>query len=180
MGDNLVCLDFASLYPRITINIEPMGTNYYLKKILTKEEQMRLGYRVMNVDQGPTTKLEDLKHIIREMESFLNPRHLGKLSAGWEFCFRANPDLYADNWDAIYNYLEKEVAGGKAVIISEYGDEVPPEKFKEKIFSHKGMQNFEHNNEEKIPESIWRPVKDTTREWLSDVDKTWWYDGEFS
>ena len=171
-----VCLDFTSLYPKVF----KMGTNYYFRRILTKEEQMKLGYRVMNADKGQKTTLENIQDIIRELTGFLHPFHLGKLSAGWEFCFRAHPDLYDDSWDDICKFLEKNISEGRGVIISEYGDTIPLEEFKDRVISHKGMQNFKHNNEPKIPDNIWRESHFDNREWLSKTDKTWWYNGEFS
>lgn len=168
-------LDFTSLYP----NVFKMGTNYYFRRILTKEEQMKLGYRVMNADKGEKTTLDNIQDIIRELNGFLDPRHLGKLSAGWEFCFRANPDLYDDSWNDIYEFLEKNISEGKGVIVSEYGDTVPLEEFKDRVVSHKGMQNFMYNNEPKIPDNIWK-ASPFEAEWLSETDNTWWYNGEFS
>lgn len=159
-----------------------MGTNYYLRRILTKEDQMVLGYRVMNADKffdknkGPLGALDNIQAVVEELEQFLKPRHLGKLSAGREFCFRSNPDLYGDSLEDIYRYLSEMVSQKKAAIFSEYGEEVTPEQFRDKVLSHVGQQNFQRNNE---PDDPWKVSFNSTREWLSSKDKTWWYNGEF-
>jgi hypothetical protein len=83
--------------------------------------------------------------------------HIGKSSYGWSFSFRGYRNEGLDSWKNWKNFLKDEV------IMDEYGDIIPYEKFVEMIETYKspnyiredGRKNLQHNQEGKSSVHRW-------------------------
>ena len=101
-----------------------MSTNYYLKRIPTKEEiaqcHQLLDERKIDTDDlyGEDYGTPCLQSVLAEMTENV---HLGKYSGGWRFLFRTNTNLYGKTIQSCMDYLARCLESGRWRICDEYG-----------------------------------------------------------
>ena len=93
-----------------------MGTNYYGMKIPTEKEKEEIKKAIDDNDYGLVNELIPEKI------------HLGKSSAGWEFCFDHN---YWKYFEKDYNEIKSFIS--ELCIIDEYGRTVTQKEFWQRV-----------------------------------------------
>lgn len=124
-----------------------MGTNIYLRKIISKEEieetKRKLKYMTENVKiiddvWGVITFLQD------EYYRYEKDVHICKISYGWQLLFQANENLYECTWESMTDYIRQAIDSGKWEMIDEYGDAYSLEDLNEDLEKHK--DGFDHDS----------------------------------
>lgn len=93
-----------------------MGTNIYLRKIVSKEEIEEtkrklkdMTDRVMSIDD-----LDDVISFLQvERDGYDNDIHICKISYGWQLLFQANENLYDCTWNAMTDYIRQAIDSGE-------------------------------------------------------------------
>lgn len=102
-----------------------MGTNYYLRKILTEEDYNKIVYYAVKRDIYDDYNKENLFSIIHDLNRRI---HLCKISCGWYPLFEHHNGLLFDlNRRSLIDYTKQ------FQIVDEYGEIIPFEKFWDKI-----------------------------------------------
>lgn len=96
-----------------------MGTNFYLVRKLDDTQMVKAMTLLINHDY------EEVK------ETLPQAIHIGKSSAGWQFCFNHN------NWKYFHSKPSLEEFLVSGTIYDEYGRSVSPEDFWGKVHSKK-------------------------------------------
>ena len=122
-----------------------MGTNIYLRKIVSKEEiedtKRKLKYMAENVKI-----IDDVRGVIEflqdEYDRYEKDVHICKISYGWKLLFQANENLYECTWKAMTDYIRQAIDSGEWEMIDEYGDAYSLDDLKEDFEKHKdGFDN---------------------------------------
>jgi hypothetical protein len=155
-----------------------MSTNYYLKRIPTREE-IEKTKRLL--DEG---KIESTSGIFgwdkdkdcaaQDMISQMTESvHIGLFTDGWEFSFRVHDDLYGRKRAEVFEYIRLAVKTGFWRLINEYNEDVTLGQFKERVNSSKGGLTFktDPNNATYL-----QFVKDS--DYIAE-DGSWWVDNDF-
>ena len=127
-----------------------MGTNYYLKRIPTRQEVEKTKKLL---DEGRIESYAGLfsydpekdmsaQDMICEMTKSI---HIGKFSGGWEFCFRVNDEYYSKSFDDVYRFIGNAIQSGEWKFINEYGENIELDDFIQKVNKTKGGLNFKSN-----------------------------------
>ena len=122
-----------------------MGTNIYLRKIVSKEEiedtKRKLKYMAENVKI-----IDDVTGVIQvlqdEYDRYEKDVHICKISYGWKLLFQANEHLYECTWKAMTDYIRQAIDSGEWEMIDEYGNAYSLDDLKEDFEKHKdGFDN---------------------------------------
>ena len=122
-----------------------MGTNIYLRKIVSKEEiedtKRKLKYMAENVKI-----IDDVRGVIEflqdEYDRYEKDVHICKISYGWKLLFQANEHLYECTWKAMTDYIRQAIDSGEWEMIDEYGNAYSLDDLKEDFEKHKdGFDN---------------------------------------
>ena len=155
-----------------------MSTNYYLKRIPTKEEIAQchklLDERkiedddVLNEEYG-TPYLEAI------LEKITEKIHIGKKSCGWRFLFQIHKDLYNKSIQSCIEFLKIQTETGAWRLIDEYGKTLSIEDFESLVRDSLDQMTIEDYYEKYPEEKRWgsygppqEVAKDGSRWW--DVD----------
>ena len=108
-----------------------MGTNFYLRKKLSKNERKNAHYYLDKYfDTGDKDEFESyLEEVAKEI-------HIGKRSCGWQFLWQHQPDHYEASLDSFKKFVEK----GEYEIYDEYG-----QKFSLSDFLDDEIKDFIHS-----------------------------------
>ena len=122
-----------------------MGTNIYLRKIVSKEEiedtKRKLKYMAENVKI-----IDDVRGVIEflqdEYDRYEKDVHICKISYGWKLLFQANENLYECTWKAMTDYIRQAIDSGEWEMEDEYGNAYSLDDLKEDFEKHKdGFDN---------------------------------------
>ena len=124
-----------------------MGTNIYLRKIVSKEEmedtKRKLKYMAENVKI-----IDDVRGVIEflqdEYDRYEKDVHICKISYGWKLLFQANEHLYECTWKAMTDYIRQAIDSGEWEMIDEYGNAYSLDDLKEDFEKHK--DGFDHDS----------------------------------
>lgn len=155
-----------------------MGTNYYLKRIPTKEE-IEKTKRLL--DEGRIESLSSrfgwdpekdcaVQDMIDRMTESI---HIGRFADGWRFTFRAHDHLHERSYAAIFDFIELSLGTGRWKLIDEYDGELTLNEFKGKVEKSKEGLTFETDPNNA---SYLRYIKKTDS--ISE-DGSWWSDSNF-
>ena len=122
-----------------------MGTNIYLRKIVSKEE-MEETKRKLKEMADDVKSIDDFEDVISflqvECESHEKDIHICKISYGWKLLFQANENLYECTWKAMTDYIRQAIDSGECEMIDEYGNAYSLDDLKEDLEKHKdGFDN---------------------------------------
>ena len=122
-----------------------MGTNIYLRKIVSKEE-IEETKRKLKEWADDVKSIDDLEDVISflqvECDGHEKDIHICKISYGWKLLFQANEQLYDCTWKAITDYIRQAIDSGEWEMIDEYGNAYSLDDLKEDLESHK--DGFDH------------------------------------
>ena len=156
-----------------------MSTNYYLKRIPTKEEiaqcHQLLDERKIDTDDlyGEDYGTPCLQSVLAEM---IENVHLGKYSGGWRFLFRTNTNLYGKTIQSCMDYLARCLESGRWRICDEYGKTITLNDFKKLIEdSLDGITIIDYykKNPEERSWSMYGPQQEIAE------DGSRWWDADF-
>ena len=122
-----------------------MGTNIYLRKIVSKEE-MEETKRKLKEMADDVKSIDDFEDVISflqvECESHEKDIHICKISYGWKLLFQANENLYDCTWESMTDYIRQAIDSGEWEMVDEYGDAYSLDDLKEDFEKHKdGFDN---------------------------------------
>lgn len=124
-----------------------MGTNIYLRKIVSKEEIEDTKRKLKEMADG-VKSIDDIRDVISflqvECESHENDIHICKISYGWKLLFQANENLYECTWKAMTDYIRQAIDSGEWEIKDEYGNAYSLDDLKEDLEKHK--DGFDHDS----------------------------------
>ena len=124
-----------------------MGTNIYLRKIVSKEE-MEETKRKLKDWADVVKSIEDLKDVISflqvECDGHEKEIHICKISYGWQLLFQANENLYDCTWKAMTDYIRQAIDSGEWEMEDEYGNAYSLDDLKADLESHK--DGFDHDS----------------------------------
>ena len=127
-----------------------MGTNIYLRKIVSKEEiedtKRKLKYMAENVKI-----IDDVRGVIEflqdEYDRYEKDVHICKISYGCKLLFQANEHLYECTWKAMTDYIRQAIDSGEWEMIDEYGNAYSLDDLKEDFEKHKdGFDNDSYDD----------------------------------
>ena len=117
-----------------------MGTNIYLRKIVSKEEIEETKKKLKEMADG-VMSIDDFEDVISflqvECESHEKDIHICKISYGWKLLFQANEHLYECTWKAMTDYIRQATDSGEWEMIDEYGNAYSLDDLKEDLEKHK-------------------------------------------
>lgn len=156
-----------------------MSTNYYLKRIPTKEEieqcHQLLDNRkidtddVYNDDYGAPC----LENVLSSMTEKI---HLGKYSGGWRFLFRTNQNLYEKSIFSCIDYLTHCIESGLWRICDEYGETISISDFEQLVKKSLGgitIEDYYKKHPEERRWSDYGPQQEIAQ------DGSRWWDADF-
>ena len=122
-----------------------MGTNIYLRKIVSKEEMEETKRKLKEMADG-VKSIDDLEDVISflqvECESHEKGIHICKISYGWKLLFQANEHLYDCTFESMTDYIRQAIDSGEWEMIDEYGNAYSLDDLKEDLEKHKdGFDN---------------------------------------
>lgn len=155
-----------------------MSTNYYLKRIPTKEEIQQC-HQLLDKRKIDSDDLYNEGYGAPCLESVLTTMtekiHLGKYSGGWRFLFRTNSSLYEKSISSCMDYLTRSIKSGLWRICDEYGETIPINDFEQLVKKSLGgitIEDYYKKHPEERHWSAYGPqqeiVQDGSRWW--DVD----------
>ena len=124
-----------------------MGTNIYLRKIVSKEEieETKRKLKEMADDVKSIDDLEDVISFLQvECEGYDNDIHICKISYGWQLLFQANENLYECIWESMTDYIRRAIDSGEWELEDEYGNAYSLDDLKEDLEKHK--DGFDHDS----------------------------------
>jgi hypothetical protein len=157
-----------------------MGTNYYLKRIPTKEEieqchkllnERKIEYCDINKEGYGTPYLESV------LEKMTEQIHIGKQSCGWRFLFHIHQDLYEKSIESCLEYIESQINTGIWRLMDEYGETIPIADFEKLVRESLDLMTIEDYYEKHPEERHWGtygPQQEVA------ADGSRWWDTEFS
>ena len=124
-----------------------MGTNIYLRKIVSKEE-MEDTKRKLKEMADDVKSIDDLEDVISflqvECDGHEKDIHICKISYGWQLLFQANENLYECTWNAMTDYIRQAIDSGEWEMKDEYGNAYSLDDLKEDLEKHK--DGFDHDS----------------------------------
>lgn len=126
-----------------------MGTNIYLRKIVSKEEieETKRKLKEMADDVKSIDDLEDVISFLQEeCDGYDKDIHICKISYGWQLLFQANENLYDCTWESMTDYIRRAIDSGEWELEDEYGDAYSLDDLKEDLESHKdGFDQYSYD-----------------------------------
>ena len=124
-----------------------MGTNIYLRKIVSKEEMEDTKRKLKEMADG-VKSIDDLEDVISflqdEYDRYENDIHICKISYGWQLLFQANENLYECTWESMTDYIRRAIDSGEWELEDEYGNAYSLDDLKEDLEKHK--DGFDHDS----------------------------------
>ena len=124
-----------------------MGTNIYLRKIVSKEEMEETKRKLKEMADG-VKSIDDLDDIISflqvECDGHEKEIHICKISYGWQLLFQANENLYECTWESMTDYIRQAIDSGEWEMKDEYGNAYSLDDLKEDLEKHK--DGFDHDS----------------------------------
>lgn len=124
-----------------------MGTNIYMRKIVSKEEMEKTKRKLKEMADG-VKSIDDLKYVIsflqEECDRHEKEIHICKISYGWKLLFQANENLYECTWKAMTDYIRQAIYSGEWELEDEYGNAYSLDDLKDDLDSHK--DGFDHDS----------------------------------
>ena len=124
-----------------------MGTNIYLRKIVSKEEIEYTKRKLKEMADG-VKSIDDMRDVISflqvECDGYEKEIHICKISYGWKLLFQANGHLYECTWKAMTDYIRQATDSGEWEMIDEYGNAYSLDDLKEDFEKHK--DGFDHDS----------------------------------
>ena len=122
-----------------------MGTNIYLRKIVSKEEIEDTKRKLKEIAENLKI-IDDVRVVIEflqdEYDRYEKDVHICKISYGWKLLFQANENLYECTWKAMTDYIRQAIDSGEWEMVDEYGDAYSLDDLKEDFEKHKdGFDN---------------------------------------
>ena len=122
-----------------------MGTNIYLRKIVSKEEIEDTKRKLKEMADG-VKSIDDMRDVISflqvKCEGYDKDIHICKISYGWKLLFQANEHLYECTWKAMTDYIRQAIDSGEWEMEDEYGNAYSLDDLKEELEKHKdGFDN---------------------------------------
>jgi len=157
-----------------------MGTNYYLKRIPTKEE-IEQCHKLL--DEGKIEESDVFKeeygtpYLLAVLEKITEEIHIGKKSGGWRFLFQIHQKLYGKSIESCLDFLESRIKTGKWRLMDEYGETIPIVDFEKLVCESLDQMTIE-DYYEKYPEEKYRDTFAPPQEVAEDGSR--WWDVEFS
>lgn len=146
-----------------------MGTNIYLRKIVSKEE-MEETKRKLKEMADEVKSIDDIRDVISflqvECAGYDKDIHICKISYGWKLLFQANENLYDCTWDSMTDYIRRAIDSGEWEMEDEYGNSYSLDDLKEDLESHK--DGFDHDSYVKRIRKIGEFPDDGGIEFISD------------
>ena len=156
-----------------------MGTNIYLRKIVSKEEIEETKRKLKEMADG-VKSIDDLEDVISflqvECDGHEKDIHVCKISYGWQLLFQANENLYECTWKAMTDYIRQAIDSGEWEMIDEYGNAYSLDDLKEDLEKHK--DGFDHYSYVERMRNIGEFPNDGGIEFISDGLR--WSDYDFS
>ena len=124
-----------------------MGTNIYLRKIVSKEEieETKRKLKEMADDVKSIDDLEDVISFLQvECDGHERDIHICKISYGWKLLFQENENLYDCTWESMTDYIRQAIDSGEWEMKDEYGNDYSLDDLKEDLESHK--DGFDHDS----------------------------------
>lgn len=157
-----------------------MGTNYYLRRIPTKEEiaqchklvdERKFEYMdVMNEKYGAP-------YLETVLEKITEKIHIGKKSCGWRFLFQIHNDLYGKSIQSCIEFLKRQTGTGMWRFIDEYGEEISIDDFESMVRNSLDQMTIEDYYRKYPEERRWESFG-SPQEVVDDGSR--WWDEEFS
>ena len=146
-----------------------MGTNIYLRKIVSKEEIEETKRKLKEMADG-VKSIDDLEDVIsflqEECDGYEEEIHICKISYGWQLLFQANEHLYACTWESMTNYIRRAIDSGDWEMLDEYGNAYSLDDLKEDLEKHK--DGFNHDSYVERMRKIGEFPDDGSIEFISD------------
>ena len=124
-----------------------MGTNIYLRKIVSKEEIEETKRKLKEMADG-VKSIDDMRDVIAflqvECDGHDKDIHICKISYGWKLLFQANENLYECTWKAMTDYIIQAIDSGEWEMVDEYGNAYSLDDLKEDFEKHK--DGFDHDS----------------------------------
>lgn len=124
-----------------------MGTNIYLRKIVSKEDIEETKRKLKEMADG-VKSIDDMRDVISflqvECDSHEKDIHICKISYGWQLLFQANENLYECTWNAMTDYIRQAIDSGEWEMEDEYGNAYSLDDLKEDLEKHK--DGFDHDS----------------------------------
>lgn len=124
-----------------------MGTNIYLRKIVSKEEIEETKRKLKEIADD-VKSIDDMRDVISflqdEYDRYEKEIHICKISYGWKLLFQANKNLYECTWESMTDYIRRAIDSGEWEMIDEYGDAYSLDDLKEDLEKHK--DGFDHDS----------------------------------
>ena len=157
-----------------------MGTNYYLRRIPTKEEiaqchklvdEQKFEYIDIMNDKYGAPYLETV------LEKITEKIHIGKKSIGWRFLFQIHNDLYGKSIQSCIDFLKRQTETGMWRFIDEYGEEISIDDFESMVRNSLDQMTIEDYYRKYPEERRWGSFG-SPQEVVEDGSR-WWcgYDG---
>lgn len=146
-----------------------MGTNIYLKRVVSQEEIEETKRKLKEMADG-VKSIDDLDDVISflqvECDGYEKDIHICKISYGWKLLFQANENLYDCTWESMTDYIRQAIASGEWELEDEYGNAYSLDDLKEDLESHK--DGFDHDSYVERIRKIGEFSNDGSIEFLSD------------
>lgn len=124
-----------------------MGTNIYLRKIVSKEEIEETKRKIKDMTDR-VKSIDDMRDVISflqvECDGHEKEIHICKISYGWQLLFQANENLYECTWNAMTDYIRQAIDSGEWEMEDEYGNAYSLDDLKEDLEKHK--DGFDHDS----------------------------------
>lgn len=157
-----------------------MGTNYYLRRIPTKEEIAQC-HKLVDEQKFEYIDIMNDKYGMPYLETVLGKIiekiHIGKKSCGWRFLFQIHNDLYSKNIQSCIDFLKRQTETGMWRFIDEYGEEISIDDFESMVRNSLDQMTIEEYNR-KYPEEKHWGLYESPQEVVEDGSR--WWDEDFS
>ena len=124
-----------------------MGTNIYLRKIVSKKEMEDTKRKLKNMADG-VKSIDDMRDVISflqvECDGHEKKIHICKISCGWKLLFQANENLYDRTWESMTDYIRRAIDSGEWEMVTEYGNAYSLDDLKADLESHN--DGFDHDS----------------------------------
>lgn len=124
-----------------------MGTNIYLRKIVSKEEMEETKRKLKEMADG-VKSIDDMRDVISFLQAECDRNdkeiHICKISYGWKLLFQANENLYDCTWESMTDYIRQAIDSGEWELEDEYGNAYSLDDLKEDFEKHK--DGFDHDS----------------------------------
>lgn len=124
-----------------------MGTNIYLRKIVSKEEIEDTKRKLKEMADG-VKSIDDMRDVISFLQAECDRNdkeiHICKISYGWKLLFQANENLYDCTWESMTDYIRQAIDSGECELEDEYGNAYSLDDLKEDFEKHK--DGFDHDS----------------------------------